>query len=255
MTTYFISDLHLSAARPPMVAAFLSFIQGPAQGAEALYMLGDLFDQWLGDDDDTPPHPEIIGSLAQLTAAGVPVAVVRGNHDFLLGPDFERQTGCRLLADPSLIDVQGTRVLIMHGDTLCTDDREYQALRAQVRDPQNQQRFLALPLAARSAQAARLRANSRERTQLKPQEIMDVNPDAVTQVLRAHDVQYLIHGHTHRPAVHHHDIEGKPAQRIVLGDWYTRTHVLAWDKRGYRVLTGDSRAPLTVARPSPMTAD
>lgn len=237
MGTFFIADLHLSVARPEMVTAFLGFLEGRASRADALYILGDLFDQWLGDDDETVPHPVIVKALARLTMAGVPVSVMHGNHDFLLAEQFARQTGCQLLPDQTTVDVYGTRVLIMHGDTLCIDDREYQALRTEVRDADNQARFLALPLAERAAKAALLRATSKEQTQLKPLAIMDVNQAAVVRVMREHGVLHLIHGHTHRPAIHSLAIDGRQATRIVLGDWYERANSLLWDEAGYRVLT------------------
>ncbi len=155
-----------------MVGAFLEFLEQQANRAETLYILGDLFDQWLGDDDDLDPHPAVVAALTRLTASGVTVALLHGNHDFLLGERFAARTGCQLLRDPTVIEVHGTPVLIMHGDTLCTDDLAYQALRAQVRDPANQARFLALPLPRRAAEADSLRSASQQQTRLKPQDIM-----------------------------------------------------------------------------------
>lgn len=219
-----------------MVKAFLTFLEQQADRFEALFILGDLFDQWLGDDDETEPHPAVIAALARLTASGVRVSLLHGNHDFLLGERFAARTGCQLLPDPTVIEVQGTPVLIMHGDTLCTDDIAYQVLRAEVRDPTNQSRFLALPLERRSAEAASLRAASQQEGRLKPQTIMDASPSAVEQTMRQHGVRHLIHGHTHRPAIHSLRIDGQPATRIVLGDWYREPHVLIWDKAGYRVI-------------------
>lgn len=219
-----------------MVKAFLTFLERQASRVEALFILGDLFDQWLGDDDGTDPHPIVVEALARLTASGVKVGLLHGNHDFLLGAQFVARTGCTRLSDPTVIEVEGTRVLIMHGDTLCTDDIAYQALRTQVRDPANQFRFLALPLAMRMAEASRLRAASRQESELKSATIMDANPSAVEETMRAHGVRHLIHGHTHRPDVHSLCIDGQWATRIVLGDWYREPHALIWDTAGYRVM-------------------
>jgi len=234
MPTLFVSDIHLSAARPGRVRAFLDFVAGPARSADALYVLGDCFDLWLGDDDDTPPHPEALAALAAL-AGEVPVRVLRGNHDFLLGRDFEARTGCRLMADPSVIEVHGSRVVITHGDVLCTDDVEYQAFRAQARDPARQAQFLAQPLAERAAQATSLRAQSRARSRLKPDDIMDVNASAVTRMIAEHGASHLVHGHTHRPGVHRLTVAGAPAWRLVLGDWYEGDSALAWGAGGFRL--------------------
>ncbi len=219
-----------------MVKVFLAFLEQQANRVEALFILGDLFDQWLGDDDETDPHPAVVAALARLTASGVAVSLLHGNHDFLLGEQFAARTGCELLPDPTVIEVQGTPVLIMHGDTLCTDDIAYQKLRARVRDAANQSRFLALPLPMRAAEADSLRASSQQQSRLKPQTIMDVNPSAVERTMRKHDVLHLIHGHTHRPAIHAFHIAHQRATRIVLGDWYRQPHALFWDETGYRVM-------------------
>nr|MBS0021845.1 UDP-2,3-diacylglucosamine diphosphatase [Gammaproteobacteria bacterium] len=236
MAKLFISDLHLSATRPEMVKAFLAFLEQQATRVEALFILGDLFDQWLGDDDETDPHPVVVASLARLTASGVAVSLLHGNHDFLLGKQFAARTGCELLPDATVIEVHGTSVLIMHGDTLCTDDIAYQALRAQVRDGANQARFLALPLPMRAAEADSLRAASQQQSRLKKQTIMDTNPSAVERTMREHGVMHLIHGHTHRPAIHSFYIGDQQATRIVLGDWYRQPHALVWNETGYRVI-------------------
>ena len=234
MSTLFVSDIHLSAARPSIVEDFVGLLEGAARSARAFYILGDCFDQYLGDDDLTDPHARVIESLGRLTASGVPVSVVYGNHDFLMGSYFEKTTGCRMLEDLTVIDLYGTKTLIMHGDTLCIDDVEYQAFRRYSRDPDNQRAFLDLPLEARKVEAARMRAKSQDRTRLKAEEIMDVNVMAVTQVMRAHGVSHLIHGHTHRRAIHDVDLDGKPGKRIVLGDWYDAGSLLVWDENGYR---------------------
>ena len=234
MTTLFVSDVHLSAERPVAIAAFLAFIDGPARRADAVYLLGDIFDQWLGDDDQTTHHTDILAAIARLTNAGVPVSLFHGNHDFLVGHDFSDRSGCKVLGDSSVIELGGAPVLITHGDGLCTDDAEYQAFRRLSRDPENQARFLSLPMSAREQQAEELREQSRAAKQLKPADIMDVNQDAVATAMRERHVHLLIHGHTHRPATHEFDLDGQPAQRIVLGDWYAADHVLVWDANGFR---------------------
>lgn len=225
-TTLFISDLHLDPRRPAVTALFLDFLSGPGHDCAALYILGDLFEAWIGDDEDDPHALEVLAGLRTATARGLPVFVMHGNRDFLLGDGFVRQTGCRLLAEPALIDLGGERVLLLHGDTLCTDDHEYQQFRALVRDPAWQAQFLARPLAERRAMAAQMRETSRQRTGGKPAEIMDVNPETVVAAMRAHGVRTLIHGHTHRPAIHTFELDGQPARRIVLGDWYEQGSAL-----------------------------
>lgn len=235
MSTLFVSDVHLNAARPNIVRAFLEFLDSKAPRADALYILGDLFDLWLGDDDDKPPHPEICAALAALTSKGLPVSVVHGNHDFLLGRGFAKRTGCTLLRDHTVIDVQGTGALIMHGDTLCTRDVEYQKFRKMTRNVINQKLFLAMPLAKREEKAAGIRSEAQKDVALKSADIMDVTPAAVDEAMRKHGVRHLIHGHTHRPAIHGFDLDGAQAIRIVLGDWYEQDSVLIWDEGGYRL--------------------
>ncbi|KPK39287.1 MAG: UDP-2,3-diacylglucosamine hydrolase, partial [Gammaproteobacteria bacterium SG8_47] len=232
MTTLFISDLHLCAERPAITALLLEFLHTRAASAEALYILGDLFEAWLGDDAVQPGVEPIFEGLRAVTQGGVPVNVMHGNRDFLLGKGFERATGCRLIEDPTLIDLYGQRTLLMHGDTLCTDDIDYQQFRTMVRDPQWQDNFLARSPADRILVAKRFRELSVQETKGKAPEIMDVNAAAVEQVMREHKIRQLIHGHTHRPAVHPMSIDGKPARRIVLGDWYRAGSVLVCDERG-----------------------
>ena len=231
----FASDVHLAACRPDAVRAFSAFLAGPVRRADRLYVLGDLFDQWLGDDDDRAPHPGIEAALAETVAAGVPIDLIRGNHDFLLGDAFAERAGCRLVGEPLVIEVGGDRVVLLHGDTLCTRDAEYQAFRRYARDPGNQRAFLAQPLDERARQAAGLRATSRTRSRLKPEDIMDVTEAEVARVLSEHGAAWMVHGHTHRPAVHALDLETGPATRIVLGDWYERGTVLVWDEQGCRL--------------------
>ena len=231
----FASDVHLAAHRPGACAAFLAFLSGPVRQADRLYLLGDVFDLWLGDDDTREPHPEVEAALAETVAAGVPVDLVRGNHDFLLGDAFAERTGCRLAGEPLLIEAAGERVVLLHGDTLCTRDAEYQAFRRSVRDPANQRAFLARPMEERAREAAAIRATSSSRSRLKPEDIMDITDEEVARVLAECGAAWMVHGHTHRPAVHEIELETGPATRIVLGDWYDQGTVLAWDEGGCRL--------------------
>lgn len=229
--TLFISDLHLDDSRPEITQLFLAFLQR-ARSAEALYILGDLFEAWIGDDDDSELAQTVQAGLRQLSDQGTPVHLMHGNRDFLLGQQFERRAGCRLLPDPTVIDLYGEPTLLMHGDLLCTDDREYQQFRSQVRSPQWQHEVLAKPLAQRREMAAALRGESQQAVAGKEAQIMDVNQGEVEAVMRAHGVRSLIHGHTHRPAVHTFDLDGAPARRIVLGDWYDQGSLLYCDAEG-----------------------
>ena len=235
MSTLFVSDVHLNSARANIVRAFIAFLDQKARHADALYILGDLFDEWLGDDDDKAPHAEVSDALAALTATGLPVSVVQGNHDFLLGKKFARRSGCKLLGDDTVIDVYGTSTLIMHGDTLCTRDVDYLAFRNMARNPIMQKMFLAMPLRIRAEKAAKIRNESSNDTALKSDAIMDVTPEAVDKVMEKYKVRHLIHGHTHRPAIHNFQLDDGEATRIVLGDWYEQDSVLIWDEAGYRL--------------------
>ncbi|MDX1433019.1 MAG: UDP-2,3-diacylglucosamine diphosphatase [Gammaproteobacteria bacterium] len=235
MSTLFVSDVHLNDSRPGMVHAFVEFLGSAAREADALFILGDLFDLWLGDDDDRSPHPRICDALARLTASGLPVSVVHGNHDFLLGRQFAARTGCALLGDHTVVDVYGTPVLVMHGDTLCTRDRRYQNYRKVVRNRLVQKLFLSMSFDWRMRKAAGIRSETKKDVALKSDDIMDVTEAAVAEAMRRYRVRHLVHGHTHRPAVHDFELDGQPATRIVLGDWYEQDSVLAWDESGYRL--------------------
>ena len=235
MSTLFVSDVHLSAERPEIVARFLAFLREQATRADALYILGDLFDLWLGDDDHRAPHPAVVEGLSELTGRGVPVHVARGNHDFLVGPRFVEATGARQIEEPEHIELYGDRVLVLHGDVLCTRDEDYQAFRRMSRDPAVQEQFLALPLEERLREAARLRHRSQQATRLKTADIMDVTPEAVVDLMRREDARLMVHGHTHRPAIHRLSVDGTPAVRVVLGDWYEHDSVLIWEPDGYRL--------------------
>jgi UDP-2,3-diacylglucosamine hydrolase len=227
MTTLFISDLHLTDSRPAITDLFFDFLEREARVAEALYILGDFFEYWIGDEAvEQPAHRPIVRHLRALTDAGTPVFFMHGNRDFLVGAEFARASGCRLIPDPICIDLYGTRTLLMHGDTLCTDDVEYMAFRKTARDERWQRAFLAKPVAEREAIARQYREMSQVSTAQKPLEIMDVTPVAVAQALRAHRVRRLVHGHTHRPAEHVFDLDGAPGARTVLGDWYEQGSVL-----------------------------
>lgn len=236
MTTLFIADLHLEPACPARTALLLAFLQRQARSADALYILGDLFEAWIGDDDDAEPGPTVAAALRTLTEGGVPVFFLHGNRDFLLGERFAAAAGLRLLPESGVIDLAGEQVLLLHGDTLCTDDRDYQAFRAQVRNPVWQAQMLALPLAQRRALAGQLRESSRQATGQKAAEIMDVNQAEVERIMRWRGVQRLIHGHTHRPAIHDGHLDGQPARRAVLGDWREdQGSVLRCDGSGWRL--------------------
>ncbi len=233
-TTLFISDLHLCGARPAITGLFLDFLRRRARAAQALYILGDLFEYWIGDEAvEQEEFRPVVHGLRELTAGGTPVFVMHGNRDFLMAHDFERATGARLLRDPTRLDLHGTTTLLMHGDSLCTDDTEYMAFRTQVRNPAWQKEFLAKPVAERERIVRDFREISKNSTASKKPEIMDVNQQAVESVMREHGVLRLIHGHTHRPKEHVFTLDGQSARRMVLGDWYEQGSVLSVDARGW----------------------
>ncbi|WP_116364269.1 UDP-2,3-diacylglucosamine diphosphatase [Parahaliea mediterranea] len=213
--TWFISDLHLDPGRPAVTRAFSEFLDAHRH-ADALYILGDFFEAWIGDDDDAPLGQQVASWLADFSAAGPALYLMVGNRDFLLGEDFARRAGATLLPDPSVIDLYGHRVLLMHGDSLCTGDTDYLQFRAMARSPAWQAEVLARPLAERRALAAQLRSMSSESNSNKAEDIMDVTPREVEAALREHGVDCLIHGHTHRPDHHRH----ANGERWVLGDWH-----------------------------------
>jgi UDP-2,3-diacylglucosamine hydrolase len=238
MTTLFVSDLHLHASRPAITALFLEFLKDEAMRADALYVLGDLFEAWLGDDSDDSLAQAVRAGLSRVRAAGVPVYVMRGNRDFLFGPRFAVESGATLLPDPCVVPLYGLPTLLMHGDLLCSDDRDYLAFRSQVRDPSWQADFLAKPMAERAEFAARARAASNVRQAGLEQEgaleaITDANVGTVAETMARYGVRRMIHGHTHRPAIHSLSVNGLPAQRIVLGDWYHQGSVLRVSRDGY----------------------
>lgn len=234
--TLFISDLHLARERPAVNRIFHDFVAGAAREAEALYILGDLFEYWAGDDDDDEFGHEVAGALHRLAADGVAVRLMHGNRDFLMGKRLAELCGAQLLSDPVHVDLYGVPTLLMHGDTLCTDDRAYQQFRAQVRDAAWQQGFLSQPLARRKAVIEQMRGLSEQEKGSKAAEIMDVAPAAVDEVLRRHGYPRLIHGHTHRPGRHAHFVDGHECERWVLGDWYRRGSYLRCDATGCRAV-------------------
>jgi len=233
----FISDLHLTEERPEANERFIAFLEDKARAAETLYILGDFFEYWIGDDDLGEAFNAVIaGLLADLTRRGVPVYLMHGNRDFLIGEQFCAATGARLLQDPIVETVQGEKTLLVHGDTLCTDDLDYQAWRRKARDPAFQAEFLAKPLAERRRAIVQMREKSKQVVQEKTAEIMDVNDDAVRQALRRHGVRRLIHGHTHRPGRHALEVDGERCERWVLPDWYGRGGYVEVGRRGPRLV-------------------
>jgi UDP-2,3-diacylglucosamine hydrolase len=229
----FVSDLHLSPERPDMAARFLRFLSEEARAGAALYILGDLFDHWIGDDDvDEPFNRSALDALGALAATGVELSFLHGNRDFLLSGRAALHGSLRLIHDPTVRDLFGTRTLLMHGDTLCTDDVRYQRYRARVRRPAVVRTFLALPRRLRRAIAGGLRTLSESEKDVKPPEIMDVSAPTVDAALRTHGYPRLIHGHTHRPGRHVHTLDGQTCERWVLGDWYQHASYLRCDARG-----------------------
>ena len=233
--TLFISDLHLSVDHPSSTAAFKRFIASLAPQAEAMYILGDLFEYWAGDDDRHDPfHAQVINALHDLAAKGVRIYLMHGNRDLLMGDTLAQAAGATLLEDPTLLDLYGTPTLLSHGDKLCTDDVEYQKFRAHVHAAEFQKNFLAQPLAARKVYIEQLRRQSTTAKQGKDSAIMDVNDDAVAELLREYRYPRLIHGHTHRPNRHEHIVDGHRCERLVLSDWDQESSVLRCDADGCR---------------------
>ena len=236
--TLFISDLHLCADRPHINQQFFDFLSRTAPQAEALYILGDLFEYWVGDDDLADPfNAAVAAALRRLRDKGVALYLMHGNRDLLLGHEFMQRCSAGLIADPALLELHGTRTLIMHGDTLCSDDAEYQKFRTYARDPDNQAKFLAQPIAARKRQMLGLRAESEQSKQTKAADLMDVTVATVEKTLREFGYPRLIHGHTHRPARHIHVVDGRHCERWVLNDWYERGGYLRCDTSGCAVVT------------------
>jgi len=235
MTTLFISDLHLSLEHPGTLRLFLRFLEEQAAGVEHLYILGDLFDTWIGDDDQTPPIPEILNAMRHCSERGTRLSFMHGNRDFLIGEQFVGATGCSLLRDPTRLELDGTPTLLMHGDLLCTDDQDYQQARKLLRSPAFIQELMRKSIPERTAMAAEYRRRSGEATSLKSSDIMDVNQQTVEHTMREQGVTLLIHGHTHRPASHRFELDGKIAERIVLPEWHEQKGgFLKLDSKGLR---------------------
>ncbi len=231
-----ISDLHLEEQRPDITRAFLDFLQHRAPAADALYILGDFFEVWVGDDAISPFQREIATALRQLSDAGTRLYLMHGNRDFMLGKRFCREAGCTLLRDPSVVELEGHKVLLMHGDSLCTLDIGYIKLRRWLRNPVSLFVLRNLPLATRHRLARKLRDQSQKQTRMKASAIVDVTPSVVPEVMAQQGVLTLIHGHTHRPAVHRLEVNGQPAQRIVLGDWDQQGWALQVDSQGFHLM-------------------
>ena len=230
-----ISDLHLEQERPDISRAFLHFLESRAREAEALYILGDFFEVWIGDDAISPFQRSIAQALRRLSDNGTRIYLMHGNRDFMIGQAFCREAGCTLLRDPSLVELGGEKVLLMHGDSLCTQDEAYMRLRRWLRNPLSLLILRNLPLAARRKLARKLRNESRAQTRMKASDIVDVTPAEVPRIMAAHGVRTLIHGHTHRPAIHSLQVAGQPARRIVLGDWDSQGWALQVDEQNWQL--------------------
>lgn len=235
MATLFISDLHIDDHTPAICEQFEALLSAHAAVADALYILGDFFESWIGDDVPDAAQRQATAAIKALTAGGVPCFVMHGNRDFLIGAGFCAASGAQLLSDPVVLTLYGQRILVMHGDALCTDDRAYQQLRATVRNVGWQRRFLGLSAAARQTIAEAARSGSQEHTAALDYAIADVTQESVAQVLRAAGVSTLLHGHTHRPGIHEFELDGQPCRRIVLGDWHAQGSMLRWDETGPRL--------------------
>lgn len=233
MAALFISDLHLSGERPAMSELFLAFMQQRVQPGDSLYVLGDLFEVWLGDDAASRDQLAVLKAMRAASLRGTRMYFMHGNRDFLAGDTFETMSGCRILADPTVIRLGDEPVLLMHGDTLCTDDHEYQAYRTRVRQPEFLNYFLSMPVEKRREVAEQYRSESERVTRSKPMEIMDASQTEIERTMREHRVACMIHGHTHRQALHEFQLDGAPARRYVLGDWYRTGSVLVFDQRRY----------------------
>jgi len=236
----FISDLHLAPERPDIIQLYIEFLKNQAAHAESLYILGDLVEYWLGDDDQAEGLSEAFNTMKQLADAGLKIYLMHGNRDFLMGEQLAQRAGCELIHEPYIAHFDNQPVLLMHGDILCTDDTRYQELRQMLRNPTWQKDFLARPLTEREQMAKALRQQSKEETQSKAADIMDVNDTAVRNAFSKHKVNLLIHGHTHRPAVHELNIDEQNVKRIVLGDWYSQGSVLEFNSvNDFRLHTFD----------------
>ena len=239
MTTLFISDLHLCAERPEKLALFKRLLQGPARDAESLYILGDLFEAWAGDDDSTPPHGEIIAELMAYTQSGARLFVMRGNRDYLMSKQFAEKTGGQLLDDETLITLNGEKILLMHGDTLCTEDVKYQIFRRIVNNVFSRNFFMCFPYNLRTKVWHKIRGAAKRSAEKKSEYLSDVHQATVETKMKKYDVLCLIHGHTHRQAIHEFKLEGQDAKRIVMGDWYLDDSILVSNEKGFNLFAVD----------------
>jgi UDP-2,3-diacylglucosamine hydrolase len=234
MALLFVSDVHLDARAPEATQQFIEFLQGAASQAQGLYILGDLFEAWVGDDDEAAVNETVCAALRELSRH-IPCFALHGNRDFLLGPGFSERSGCQLLPDPVIVQLEEEALLLTHGDALCTDDHPYQELRTMVRNRSSQRRFLALPLHHRELLADEVRAGSRRHISRTVPKIMDVNAQAVAAAFRASQVHRMIHGHTHRPGRHDLEVDGEHRQRIVLGAWYEQGSYVRYESGRYEL--------------------
>ena len=239
MTTLFISDLHLTPSRPDITECFLHFMQNEAINADALYVLGHLFEFWIGDDDNSPFNQSIKAAFKQLSQSGVPCFFIQGNRDFLIGKRFEKETGMTLLNETSVIDLYGQKAVILHGDTLCTDDHKYQTYREKVHQPWLQFVYKSLPLFVKKKIVSKVQSDISVDKQQKSLDIMDVNQAEVERVMLQHGTNLMIHGHTHRPDIHHFSTDIGNNTRIVLGDWYKHGSVLSYSEDSFELESRD----------------
>ncbi len=233
----FLSDVHLDATRPEVTEQLVAFLDALPANTERLYIVGDLFEAWIGDDAPGPVGEQFISILRGLTERQIEGFFTHGNRDFLIGEQFAASTGFRILPDETVIDCYGTQVLLLHGDTLCTDDTDYQTLRSMLRNPDFQANLMSMSVAQRLDMAQQLRSASASEMSNKREDIMDVNQQAVVSALQKHGVDMMLHGHTHRPCVHHFDVDGRECQRIVLGDWFEQGSIVQWSKNGFKLLS------------------
>ena len=236
MTTLFLSDIHVSDQHPEISDHLKEFLLKEESKTNAIYVLGDLFEYWLGDDDPNPSFAEIKNLLKTLSDKNISLFFMHGNRDFLIGESFAKETGCQILHDPCVIDLFGKKVLISHGDIFCTDDKEYQLFRNQTRDPAWKESILSKSLSFREEFAKQARLESSIHTSLKKNEIMDVNKDEILKIYEKYNVDIIIHGHTHRPAIHDVSFNGRNYQRIVLGDWYEQGSILRCSEKGFDLI-------------------
>lgn len=249
MTVYFISDLHLTPQRPQTTEQYFIFLDTLAAGTGAVYILGDLFEFWIGDDAaEATGQSGVLAAMKRVTDRGIPIFFIHGNRDFLVGRDFEQATGCKILPDPSQIKLDESRVMLMHGDSMCSDDIEHQQFRKIVNDPAWQREFLQMPAEKRMELAMDARSHSSLHKSMTSMEIMDVNPDTVAHEMAIHNTDFLIHGHTHRPGIHQVEVNSMQSTRIVLGDWYSQSSVLRYESGVFRLSAHGKDFPAVRAR-------